>query len=56
MAPPTRPDAPYERLFEARNWEVPAPSRQTVLGFLAVLAVSLALHGLLLWVCALLRG
>ena len=51
-----RGDAPYPKLFAGRNWEVPVPSRETVMGFLAVLGVSLALHGLVLWLCAVLRG
>jgi hypothetical protein len=56
MTPAPRIDPPYRKLFGGRNWEVPVPSRETVIGFLAVLAVSLALHGLVLWLCALLRG
>jgi hypothetical protein len=45
----------YPRLVEWRNWEIPRPGREAVIGFFVVLTVSLGLHGFVLWMCAWLR-
>jgi len=42
----------YPKLVEWRNWEIPRPGREAVGGFFVVLAVSLGLHGFVLWMCS----
>ena len=46
----------FPRLVPWRDFEIPRPGREAVIGFFAVLAVSLVLHGFVLWLCALFRG
>lgn len=42
----------YCKLVQWRNWEIPRPGREAVVGFFVVLAASLALHGFVLWMCS----
>ena len=42
----------YPRLVDWRNWEIPRPGREAVVGFFVVLAASLVLHAFLLWICS----
>lgn len=43
------------RLTGWRNWEIPRPGKEALLGFLIVFAVSLGLHFVVLWLCAVFR-
>ncbi len=46
----------YPRLIASRSWEIPRPGREAVIGFFVVGAVSLLLHGAVIWLCEWLRG
>jgi hypothetical protein len=46
----------YPKLVNWRNWEIPRPGREAVFGFLIVLAVSLSLHGFVVWLCSWFRN
>lgn len=46
----------YPKLVPWKNWEIPVPSQEAVVGFAAVLGVSLALHLFVLWLCSLFRS
>jgi hypothetical protein len=54
MRPEEREDW-YPRLAPWKNWEIPVPGKEAVVGFFAILAVSLALHLFVLWMCSLFR-
>jgi len=45
----------YPKLVHWPNWEVPAPGKEAIIGFFVTLAISLALHGFLLWLSSLFR-
>ena len=51
-----QPSDPYPKLVHAKNWEIPRPGREAVIGFFAVFGVCLALHGFILWICYLFRS
>ena len=42
----------YPRLVSWKNWEIPVPGKEAVIGFLIVLAASLALHLFVIWMCS----
>lgn len=46
----------YPRLVSWKNWEVQAPSRESVVGFFIVLAASLLLHGTVILICRFFRN
>ena len=46
----------FPKLVNWENFEIPVPGREAVLGFFAVLAVSLILHLGVLWLCSLFRS
>jgi len=46
----------YPRLVNCRNWEIPVPGPQAVIGFFVVLGVSLMLYFFVLWLCSLFRS
>jgi len=43
----------YRRLVGWKNWEIPRPGKEAVVGFVCVLAVSLLLHLGLVLLCKL---
>ncbi|MEO7651436.1 MAG: hypothetical protein ABIZ80_13305, partial [Bryobacteraceae bacterium] len=55
MKPPVKPDW-YPKLVDWANWEIPTPGKEAVAGFFVVLAVSLMLHGIVLWLCAVFKA
>ena len=46
----------YPKLVPWRNWEIPVPGREAVVGFFVVLCVCLGLHFFVLWLCQWFRG
>jgi hypothetical protein len=46
----------YRRLVRHREWELPRPGAEAVVGFLVACGVSALLHGGLMAICAWLRG
>ena len=46
----------YPKLVRWKNWEVPVPDQEAVVGFLVVMGISLALHFFVLWLCSLFRS
>lgn len=55
-AAPEKLRSDYPRLFRWRNWEVPRPGKEAVVGFFIVLAAAIALHFTVLLICHLFGG
>jgi hypothetical protein len=45
----------YPRLVSWKNWEIPRPGTEAIVGFFIVLAVSLGLHLGVIFLCTLFR-
>ena len=45
----------FPKLVPWKNWEIPKPGAESLVGFGVVMAVSLLLHGFVLWLCSLFR-
>ena len=45
----------YRRLVPWKDFEIPMPGPEAIVGFFVVLAVSSALHVFVLWFCSLFR-
>lgn len=46
----------YPRLVRWKNWEIPRPGKEAAVGFVAVAAVSLMLHMIVLLICRLFQA
>ena len=50
-----RGQLPYRKLVSWRNWEIPVPDREAIVGFFIFVGISCLLHGMLLGLCWLMR-